>query len=105
MFAKFFIERPVLANVIALAQPQVLRFAVDDLYKGVTAAKLGRYAILLLVIAVVAGVFLHVALRMFQDRATPNNSPATSRPAPVQRAAPPKVLPEADVKHARALVE
>ena len=47
---------------------------------------------------VVAGVFLHVALRIFQDRATPNNSPASSPPAPVQRAAPPKVLPEADVK-------
>jgi localization factor PodJL len=46
---------------------------------------------------VIAGVFLHVALRMFQDRATPNNSPA-STPAPAQQAAPPKVLPEADVK-------
>ena len=46
-----------LTNAIALAQPQVLRFAVDDLYHGVTAGKLGRYAILLFAIAVVAGVF------------------------------------------------
>jgi ATP-binding cassette, subfamily B, multidrug efflux pump len=47
----------VVANVIALAQPQVLRFAVDDLYKGVTAAKLGRYAVMLFLIAVVSGLF------------------------------------------------
>jgi hypothetical protein len=36
----------LLTNWISLAQPQVLRFAVDDLYKGVTAAKLGRYAVI-----------------------------------------------------------
>ena len=46
-----------LADLIALTQPQVLRHAVDDLYRGVTAEKLGRYALLLLGIAVVAGVF------------------------------------------------
>ncbi len=46
----------------------------------------------------IAGVFLHVALRMFQDRATPNNSPAPLPSAPAQQAAPPKVLPEADSK-------
>ena len=46
-----------LANLIALTQPQVLRLAVDDLYRGVTAEKLGRYALILLGIAVVAGVF------------------------------------------------
>ncbi len=45
------------ANLIALAQPQVLRFAVDDLYKGVTAEKLGRYALMLFGIAVAAGLF------------------------------------------------
>ena len=45
----------------------------------------------------IAGVFLHVALRMFQDRATPNNAPAPPS-APAQQAAPPKVLPEADSK-------
>jgi hypothetical protein len=30
-----------IANLIALAQPQVLRYAVDDLYKGVTSEKPG----------------------------------------------------------------
>jgi ATP-binding cassette subfamily B protein len=46
-----------ISNLIALAQPQVLRFAVDDLYRGVTAAKLGRYAGMLFAIALVAGLF------------------------------------------------
>lgn len=46
-----------LTNLIALAQPQVLRLAVDDLYKGVTAEKLGRYALILLAIALAAGLF------------------------------------------------
>lgn len=45
------------ANLISLAQPQVLRFAVDDLYTGVTAEKLGRYAMLLFGIAIAAGLF------------------------------------------------
>jgi len=40
-----------------LVQPQVLRLAIDDLYKGVTAEKLGRYALLVLGIAVLAGLF------------------------------------------------
>ena len=52
------------ANVIALAQPQVLRYAVDDLYKGVTAAKLGRYALILFGIAIGAGLFKY-AMRQF----------------------------------------
>jgi ATP-binding cassette, subfamily B, multidrug efflux pump len=46
-----------LADLIALTQPQVLRLAVDDLYRGVTAEKLGTYALLLLGIAVIAGLF------------------------------------------------
>ncbi|MGH7742152.1 MAG: ABC transporter ATP-binding protein [Candidatus Eiseniibacteriota bacterium] len=46
-----------ISNLIALAQPQVLRFAIDDLYRGVTAAKLGRYAGMLLAIALFAGLF------------------------------------------------
>jgi ATP-binding cassette subfamily B protein len=45
------------ANVVSLAQPQVLRFAVDDLYRGVNSAKLGRYAVMIFVIAVLAGLF------------------------------------------------
>ena len=44
----------------------------------------------------VAVGFLHVALRMFQDRAVPNNSPAATPAAPSQQTAPPKVLPDAD---------
>ena len=44
-------------NVVALSQPQVLKHAVDDLYRGVTAYKLGRYALILFLIAVVSGVF------------------------------------------------
>src|SRR5262245_20953237 len=47
----------LLTNGIALTQPQVLRLAVDDLYRGVTAAKLGRYALILFAIALVGGVF------------------------------------------------
>ncbi|TMQ68998.1 MAG: ABC transporter ATP-binding protein [Candidatus Eisenbacteria bacterium] len=50
-------------NVVALIQPQVLRHAVDDLYGGVTAAKLGRYALVLFGIAVVSGVFKY-AMRL-----------------------------------------
>ncbi|HTM57436.1 MAG TPA: ABC transporter ATP-binding protein [Candidatus Udaeobacter sp.] len=46
-----------ISNLIALAQPQVLRLAIDDLYRGVTAEKLGRYALVLLGIALVAGLF------------------------------------------------
>jgi ATP-binding cassette subfamily B protein len=47
----------MLTNVVALIQPQVLRLAVDDLYRGVTAEKLGRYALFLFGIALVSGVF------------------------------------------------
>ena len=46
-----------ISNLIALAQPQVLRFAIDDLYRGVTAAKLGRYAGMLFAIGLIAGLF------------------------------------------------
>ena len=46
-----------LARVVALAQPKVLELAVDDLYRGVTAEKLGRYALILFGISVVAGTF------------------------------------------------
>ena len=46
-----------IANLVTLAQPQVLRYAVDDLYRGVTSAKLGRYAVMYLGVALLAGVF------------------------------------------------
>ena len=45
------------SNVVMLSQPQVLRHAIDDLYRGVTAEKLGRYALWVLAIAVLAGLF------------------------------------------------
>lgn len=47
----------VCANMVQLAQPQVLRGAIDDLYRGVTAEKLGRHALAVLGIAVLAGLF------------------------------------------------
>jgi ATP-binding cassette, subfamily B, multidrug efflux pump len=50
----------VLANTIALTQPHVLRLAVDDLYRGVTSAKLARYALVLLGIAAAGGVFKYL---------------------------------------------
>jgi ATP-binding cassette subfamily B protein len=46
-----------LTDIVGLTQPQVLRLAVDDLYRGVTADKLGRYALLLFTIAIVSGLF------------------------------------------------
>ena len=52
----------VISNVIGLAQPQVLRLAVDDLYRGVTADKLGRYALILFGIGLAAGT-LRFAMR------------------------------------------
>jgi len=50
----------LLTNWISLTQPQVLRLAVDDLYRGVTADKLGRYALLLFVIALAGGAFKYL---------------------------------------------
>jgi len=50
----------VLTNAIALTQPHVLKLAVDDLYRGVTSAKLARYALWLLAIAVAGGVFKYL---------------------------------------------
>jgi ATP-binding cassette subfamily B protein len=44
-------------SAIGLVSPWVLKFAIDDLYAGVTRAKLGGYAALLIVIAAVGGCF------------------------------------------------
>ena len=54
----------VFTNLITLAQPQVLRHAVDDLYQGVTADKLGRYALILFGIAVAAGIFRYAMRKL-----------------------------------------
>jgi ATP-binding cassette subfamily B protein len=45
------------SNVVQLSQPVVLQHAIDDLYQGVTAEKLGRYALYVLGIALLAGLF------------------------------------------------
>ena len=47
----------LLATWISLTLPQVLRLAVDDLYRGVTAEKLGRYALMYIGIALLGAVF------------------------------------------------
>ena len=52
-----------LTYVLTLIQPQVLRYAVDDLYRGVTAEKLGRYGLLLVGIAAVAAIFRYAMRR------------------------------------------
>ncbi|MFZ1924290.1 MAG: hypothetical protein WAU57_21965 [Xanthobacteraceae bacterium] len=44
----------------------------------------------------VAAGFLHVALRMFQDRGTPNQAAPAASSAPSQPTAPPTVLPQPD---------
>ena len=44
--------------------PRVLQYAIDDLYVGVTRAKLGKYAIVLLMIAGVAGYFRYQMRRI-----------------------------------------
>jgi len=49
---------------VALAAPWVLQHAVDSLQKGVDAAKLGRYALLVVAVAAVAGVFRYLMRRI-----------------------------------------
>jgi ATP-binding cassette, subfamily B, multidrug efflux pump len=44
-------------TAIALVSPWILKHAVDDLNQGVTRAKLGFYAALILAVAVVGGIF------------------------------------------------
>jgi ATP-binding cassette, subfamily B, multidrug efflux pump len=46
----------VLTNAIALSAPWILKYAVDDLYAGITDAKLIFYGALILAIAATAGV-------------------------------------------------
>jgi len=50
----------VLSNAFALAAPWVLRHAIDDLEHGVNAAKLGRFAIWVVVVALASGVFRYL---------------------------------------------
>ncbi|HEV8479509.1 MAG TPA: ABC transporter ATP-binding protein [Candidatus Eisenbacteria bacterium] len=50
----------LLSNAFALAAPWVLRHAIDDLKQGVNAAKLGRFAIWVVAVALASGVFRYM---------------------------------------------
>jgi len=54
----------VVTTGIALAAPKILQFAVDDLTRGVTRAKLLEYGSLLLAIGLVGGVFRFIMRRL-----------------------------------------
>jgi ATP-binding cassette, subfamily B, multidrug efflux pump len=54
----------VAASAITLASPLVLRYAIDDLTRGVTRAKLVWYGALLLAIGIVGGVFRFLMRRI-----------------------------------------
>ncbi len=53
-----------LATVASLATPWVLKHAIDDLAQGVTGAKLRTYALLVLALAIVGGVFRFLMRRI-----------------------------------------
>ena len=52
------------AQAVALAAPMVLRYAIDDLTRSVTRAKLIEYGLLLLAIGLVGGVFRFLMRRI-----------------------------------------
>ena len=54
----------VITTAVALASPMVLRYAIDDLTRGVTRAKLVEYGGLLLAIGVVGGCFRFLMRRV-----------------------------------------
>ena len=54
----------VASSTIALAGPWVLKYAIDDLYQGVTSAKVQLYASILLLLAAVGGVFRFLMRRI-----------------------------------------
>jgi ATP-binding cassette subfamily B protein len=54
----------VLATTLSLLGPWILRYAIDDLSAGVTRAKLGFYAALLLGVALVGGFFRYSMRRI-----------------------------------------
>src|SRR5437764_10188228 len=62
-FALGFVCLLIASSVFAVV-PRVLQFAIDDLYRGVTQAKLGRYSGLLLLIAAVGGYFRYQMRRI-----------------------------------------
>jgi ATP-binding cassette subfamily B protein len=54
----------VITQGVALASPMVLRYAIDDLTRGVTRAKLIEYATLLLGIGIIGGLFRYLMRRI-----------------------------------------
>jgi ATP-binding cassette subfamily B multidrug efflux pump len=54
----------VVTQAVALASPMVLRYAIDDLTRGVTRAKLVEYASLLVAIGIIGGVFRFLMRRI-----------------------------------------
>ena len=54
----------IITRAVALAGPTVLGYAIDDLTRGVTRAKLAGYGALLLAIGLVGGVFLFLQRRI-----------------------------------------
>jgi ATP-binding cassette, subfamily B, multidrug efflux pump len=54
----------IVTRAVALAGPTVLGYAIDDLTRGVTRAKLAAYGALLLAIGLVGGVFLFLQRRI-----------------------------------------
>src|ERR671918_192778 len=54
----------LVTTAIALLSPWILKYAIDDLNAGVTRAKLGFYALILLGIAVVGGLFRFLMRRI-----------------------------------------
>jgi ATP-binding cassette subfamily B protein len=54
----------LISSSVFAVVPRVLQFAIDDLYKGVTQAKLGRYSAFLLMIAATGGYFRYQMRRI-----------------------------------------
>src|SRR6185436_7198048 len=54
----------VISSSVFAIVPRVLQFAIDDLYRGVTQAKLGRYSALLLLISATGGYFRYQMRRI-----------------------------------------
>src|SRR5439155_11252461 len=54
----------VVTQSVALAAPMVLRYAIDDLTRGVTRAKLFQYGCMLLAIGVIGGLFRFLMRRI-----------------------------------------
>ena len=54
----------VASSTIALSGPWVLKYAIDDLYRGVTSAKIQLYASVLLLLAAVGGLFRFLMRRV-----------------------------------------